>query len=142
MLYVILNGASAEITMVGNEGIIGVGLSWVAQPCLIGRRVERGLRLSAAGHLLMQEFDRFGDVATEATRFVTALYPYAYYPDSANGSLQSASFGGSATLPLAAYVPRPAPFERVNHDPGMIANMLACAVKASRRPQGNCSDLD
>ena len=60
-LYILENGASAEIAVVGNEGIIGVAVfmgdgtmpnrAVVLSPC-------HAYRLR--GHLLMHEFDRFG----------------------------------------------------------------------------------
>ena len=61
MLYILENGASAEIAVVGNEGIIGVALFMGG-----GTMPNRAIVLSSGhayrlrGHLLMQEFDRFG----------------------------------------------------------------------------------
>jgi len=61
MLYVILNGASAEIAVVGNEGIIGVAL-FMGGATMPNRAVvlSPGHAYRLRGHLLMQEFDRFG----------------------------------------------------------------------------------
>jgi CRP-like cAMP-binding protein len=61
MLYVILNGASAEIAVVGNEGIIGVAL-FMGGATMPNRAVvlSAGCAYRLRGHLLMQEFDRFG----------------------------------------------------------------------------------
>ena len=36
LLYDLENGASAEIAVVGNEGIVGIAFSWAAIPCRIG----------------------------------------------------------------------------------------------------------
>ena len=61
ILYVILNGASAEIAVVGNEGIIGVAL-FMGGATMPNRAVvlSAGCAYRLRGHLLMQEFDRFG----------------------------------------------------------------------------------
>ena len=61
MLYVILNGASTEIAVVGNEGIIGVAL-FMGGATMPNRAVvlSAGCAYRLRGHLLMQEFDRFG----------------------------------------------------------------------------------
>ena len=45
LLYVMENGASAEIEVVGNEGIVGVSLLWAASP----PRVEPSCKVPAAG---------------------------------------------------------------------------------------------
>ena len=61
ILYVTENGASAEIAVIGNEGIIGTALFMGG-----GTMPNRAVVLSAGcayrlrGHLLMQEFVRFG----------------------------------------------------------------------------------
>ncbi len=61
MLYVMENGASAEIAVVGNEGIIGVAL-FMGGGTMPNRAVvlSPGHAYRLRGHLLMQEFDRFG----------------------------------------------------------------------------------
>lgn len=68
-----------------------------------------------------------------AAPFVAALYPGADYPDGADGGLQSASFRRPATLSLAAAKPRPAPFERVDHDPGIDRQYAGRAVRRRHR---------
>ena len=140
MLYVMENGASAEIAVVGNEGIIGVALFMGGgNHAESGRRAERGLRLSAAGTSPYAGIrPLWRTPQRDATRFVAALYPGADYPDGANGSLQSASFGGPATLPLAAAKPRPATFERVDHDPGIDCQY---AGRAPRRRHGGRREI-
>ncbi len=47
-----------------------------------------------------------------------ALHPGPADPDGADRRLQSAPYGGPATLSLAAAQPRPAALERAAHDPG------------------------
>ncbi len=36
LLYVLENGASAEIAVVGNEGIVGIACSWAVRACRTG----------------------------------------------------------------------------------------------------------
>ena len=94
MLYILENGASAEIAVVGNEGIIGVAL-FMGDGTMPNRAVvlSPGHAYRLRGHLLMQEFDRVGGASQrEVARFVAALYPDYDHPDGADGSLQSASF--------------------------------------------------
>jgi CRP-like cAMP-binding protein len=61
MLYVMENGGAAEIAVVGNEGIIGVAL-FMGGGTMPNRAVvlSPGHAYRLRGHLLMQEFDRFG----------------------------------------------------------------------------------
>ncbi|MFA6162291.1 MAG: Crp/Fnr family transcriptional regulator [Methylobacter sp.] len=60
-LYVMENGASAEIAVIGNEGIIGVAL-FMGGGTMPNRAVVRseGYAYRLRGHLLMQEFNRSG----------------------------------------------------------------------------------
>jgi CRP-like cAMP-binding protein len=59
--YVMENGASADIAVVGNEGIIGVAL-FMGGGTMPNRAVvlSSGYAYRLRGHLLMQEFNRFG----------------------------------------------------------------------------------
>ena len=60
-LYVMENGASSEIAVIGNEGIIGVAL-FMGGGTMPNRAVVRseGYAYRLRGHLLMQEFNRSG----------------------------------------------------------------------------------
>src|SRR5450759_5119816 len=60
-LYVMENGASAEIAVVGNEGIIGVAL-YMGGETMPNRAVvqSEGYAYRLRAHLLLQEFARFG----------------------------------------------------------------------------------
>ena len=90
ILYVLENGASAEIAVVGNEGIIGVAL-FMGGGTMPNRAVvlSPGHAYRLRGYLIRS---LWGMSQREAARFVAALYPDADHPDGANGSLQSASF--------------------------------------------------
>jgi CRP-like cAMP-binding protein len=61
LLYVMENGASAEIAVVGNDGIIGVAL-FMGGGTMPNRAVVQsaGYAYRLRAHHLMQEFDRFG----------------------------------------------------------------------------------
>jgi CRP-like cAMP-binding protein len=74
LLYVMENGASAEIAVVGNEGIVGISL-FMGGESTSGRAVVqsagKGLRLKA--QLMKQEFDRAGPVLHLLLRYTQAL---------------------------------------------------------------------
>ena len=113
LLYVMENGASAEIAVVGNDGIIGVALFMGG-----GTMPNRAVVQSAGYAYRLRATSTYAGIrplrgASQrgATSFIAALYPGADYPDGTDGGLQSASFGGPATLPLVAAKPRPARFE-------------------------------
>lgn len=74
LLYVMANGASAEIAVVGNEGIVGVALF------MGGGTMPNRAVVQSAGHayrlrkqLLMQEFNQYGELHHVLLRFTQAL---------------------------------------------------------------------
>ena len=69
LLYVMENGASAEIAVVGNEGIVGISSSWAAKPPQPGGGAERRARAAAAQPAIKDEFNcsRPGDAPAAAT---------------------------------------------------------------------------
>lgn len=74
LLYVLENGASAEIAVVGNEGILGISLFMGGETTPSRGVVQSagfGYRLQAA--LLKQEFDRAGPVLRLLLRYTQAL---------------------------------------------------------------------
>jgi CRP-like cAMP-binding protein len=74
LLYVMENGASAEIAVVGNEGIVGVSLFMGGESTPSRAVVQSGgagLRLKA--NILMQEFNRAGPVLHLLLRYTQAL---------------------------------------------------------------------
>ena len=74
LLYVLENGASAEIAIVGNEGVVGVALfmGGVSTPNrAVVQSAGRGLRLRALA--LMDEFNRAGPVLHLLLRYTQAL---------------------------------------------------------------------
>jgi CRP-like cAMP-binding protein len=74
LLYVLENGASAEIAVVGNEGLVGISLFMGGQSTSSQAVVQvsgEGFRLPA--RVLMQEFDRGGPVLHLLLRYTQAL---------------------------------------------------------------------
>jgi CRP-like cAMP-binding protein len=74
LLYVMENGASAEIAVVGQEGIVGVALFMGGESTpsrAVVQSAGQGLRLKA--NLMMQEFNRGGPVMHLLLRYTQAL---------------------------------------------------------------------
>jgi CRP-like cAMP-binding protein len=74
LLYVMENGASAEIAVVGNEGIVGVSLFMGGESTpsrAVVQSAGLGCRLKAA--LMKEEFDRAGPVLHLLLRYTQAL---------------------------------------------------------------------
>jgi CRP-like cAMP-binding protein len=74
LLYVLENGASAEIAIVGNEGILGISLfmgGGTTPSRAVVQSAGYGYRLKA--ELLKQEFDRSGPVLHLLLRYTQAL---------------------------------------------------------------------
>jgi CRP-like cAMP-binding protein len=74
LLYVMENGASAEIAVVGNEGLVGVSLFMGGESTpsrAVVQSAGKGLRLKA--HIMKNEFDRAGPVLHLFLRYTQAL---------------------------------------------------------------------
>ncbi len=74
LLYVLANGASAEIAIVGNEGILGISLFMGGETTpsrAVVQSAGYGYRLTA--HLLKREFNRAGPVLHLLLRYTQAL---------------------------------------------------------------------
>src|SRR5882762_3095711 len=74
LLYVMEDGASAEIAVVGHEGIVGISLFMGGQSTTSRAVVQsagQGFRLKA--NLMMQEFNRAGPVLHLLLRYTQAL---------------------------------------------------------------------
>jgi CRP-like cAMP-binding protein len=74
LLYVMENGASAEIAVVGNEGIVGVSLFMGGESTpsrAIVQSAGHGFRLKA--NTMKEEFDRAGPVLHLLLRYTQAL---------------------------------------------------------------------
>jgi hypothetical protein len=98
LLYVMEDGASAEIAVAGNEGLVGISLFMGGESTPsrgIVQSAGEGYRLKAS--LLKSEFARGAALQHLALRYTQALITQMA-PD---GCVQPVSFAGSATLPLA-----------------------------------------
>jgi CRP-like cAMP-binding protein len=74
LLYVMENGSSAEIAVVGNEGLVGISLFMGGESTpsrAVVQSAGRGLRLQA--QLMKDEFNRAGPVLHLLLRFTQAL---------------------------------------------------------------------
>jgi CRP-like cAMP-binding protein len=74
LLYVMENGAAAEIAVVGNEGIVGISLFMGGNSTpsrAVVQSAGQGFRLKAA--LMMSEFERAGPVMHLLLRYTQAL---------------------------------------------------------------------
>src|ERR1700676_3215882 len=73
LLYVMENGASAEIAVVGNEGVVGISLFMGGNSTpsrAVVQSAGSGFRLGA--HLLKEEFNRAGPVLHLLLRYTQA----------------------------------------------------------------------
>lgn len=74
LLYVMEDGASAEIAVVGNEGLVGISLFMGGQSTSSSAVVQAaGQAWRLPGHLLMEEFNRGGPVLHLLLRYTQAL---------------------------------------------------------------------
>ena len=115
------DGASAEIAVVGNEGIVGISLFMGGETTpsrAVVQSAGYGYRLKA--QLLKQEFNRAGAGDAPAA----ALHAGADHADGADRRLQPAPFGRAAIVPLAAAEPRPPAGNELSMTQELIANML------------------
>jgi len=74
LLYVMEDGASAEIAVVGNEGMLGISLFMGGETTpshAVVQSAGQGVRLKA--HLLKEEFARFGPMMHLLLRYTQAL---------------------------------------------------------------------
>jgi CRP-like cAMP-binding protein len=74
LLYLLENGASAEIAIVGNEGIVGISLFMGGESTpsrAVVQSAGQGYRLSA--HAMKEEFSRAGPVLHLLLRYTQAL---------------------------------------------------------------------
>lgn len=74
LLYVMENGASAEIAVIGNDGMVGVAL-FMGGDSMPNRAVVQsaGYAYRLRAHLMMQEFNQFGPMMQILLRYTQAL---------------------------------------------------------------------
>ena len=108
LLYVMENGASAEIAVVGYEGIVGVSL-FMGGESTPSRAVVQS---AGTGYRLKAE------VIKEELKRAPVLHPGAHHADGANRRVQPPPHARPAAVPLAAAEPRPLGRQPAGDDPG------------------------
>ena len=111
LLYVMENGASAEIAVTGNDGLVGIALFMGGESTpsrAVVQSAGYGYRLKASG---AEKGIRAGRHAAASG---AALHAGADYADGADRGVQPAPLGGAATVPLAAVEPGPVALERAD----------------------------
>lgn len=74
LLYVMEDGASAEISVVGNEGLVGISLFMGGESTSSRALVQSGgTGFRLLGQRLVDEFNRHGDLMTMVLRYTQAL---------------------------------------------------------------------
>jgi CRP-like cAMP-binding protein len=74
LLYVMENGASAEISVVGNEGIVGIAVFMGGESTTSRAIVQSsGYAYRLAGQRLKEEFNRHGDLQVLVLKYTQAL---------------------------------------------------------------------
>ena len=121
LLYVMENGASAEIAVAGNEGLVGISL-FMGGGSTPSRAVVQsaGLGFRMPAQAIKDEFERSGAVVQRAA----ALHAGADHADGADGGVQPPPHAGPATVPLAAAEPGPPAGHELLMTQELIANML------------------
>ena len=104
LLYTMEDGTSAEIGIVGNDGILGIAL-FMGGDSVPNRAVVQsaGAAFRMRARVLASEFRRGGDFQ----RLLAEVHPVFDCSDVADGSLQPPSFRGAAALPLVTSQSRP-----------------------------------
>jgi len=121
LLYVMESGASAEIAIIGNDGLVGVFLFMGRENTPSGDSAERRQRLSAQG-----EHSEKGIRARRTVRTLgAAIHPGDDYEGGPDRRLLPASHGRPAVVPLAAAVFRPAAAVR----PGVLTALQGWACE-------------
>jgi hypothetical protein len=73
LLYVLADGASAEISVVGNEGLIASRCSWAVRPPSRATVQSAGHAYRLIGQQLKDEFHRNGELRRLLLRYTQAL---------------------------------------------------------------------
>ncbi len=137
LLYVMENGASADIAVVGNEGIVGVSLFMGGETTPSRAVVQRaGDAYRLKGELLKSEFLRAGALQRLLLRYTQALLTQTALTAVCN---RHHSLDQQFCRWLLLSLDR-LPSSELCMTQEVIANMLSgCAAKAFRRPLPSCS---
>ena len=137
LLYVMEDGSSAEIAVVGNEGIVGVSLFMGGETT-----PSRGI-VQSAGHafrLSGQESQAGVHACCGAAAGSAALHASAVDADGADRRLQSTSLRRSATVPLAAAQLRSPAVQRAGHDARADRQHARRAARGRDRSGGQAAE--
>ncbi len=115
LLYVLEDGASAEIAIVGNDGVVGISLF------MGGASTPSRAVVQSAGERVPPE-GRPADAGVQPLRPrhapATSIHAGADHADDPDCGVQPAPLAGPAVVPLAAAQPRPAGIRRNRDDAG------------------------
>jgi CRP-like cAMP-binding protein len=115
LLYVLEDGTSAEISVVGNEGLVGVALFMGGETTPSRAIVQSaGYAYRLIGRLLKEEFHRSGGMQLLLLRYTQALLTQMAQTAVCNRH----HCRGPAAVSLAAAVSRSPVLQHVDHDPG------------------------
>ena len=129
LLYVMADGASAEIAVVGNEGVIGVSLFMGGETTPSRAVVQSaGHAYRLTGQLLKEEFTQAGAMQRLLLRYTQSLLT-----QMAQTAVCNRHHSLDQHVSLAAAESRPAGFQRIGHDAGIDRQHAWCA---SRRSDG------
>jgi hypothetical protein len=124
LLYVMENGESAEIAIVGNEGMVGISLFMGGETTTSRAVVQSsGRAFRLAKSVMNEEFQRTGLV----------------YANIADCGVQSPSFGTTAALPLAVVKHRPSARRQIDHDTVAYRRYVGRAKRRRYRSGGQAS---
>jgi len=138
LLYVMESGASAEISVVGNEGLIGIAVFMGGESTPAGRSSRApGRHFSLSSKRLRDEFNAHADMRM----LMLSLHPVAHHPNGPDRGLQPASFDRSAAVPLAAAVAGPVVEQPAGHDSGVDRQHAGCAPRGVTEAAGKLQDL-
>ena len=140
LLYVLENGASAEIAVVGKEGAIGVALFMGGETTPNRAIVQSaGFAYRLTGQRVKEEFNRHGQMLHLLLRYTQSLITQMAQTAVCNRHHSVRP----AALPLAAALARPPAFEqRAHDDPGADRQHARCAPRrrhGGRRPCAGAS---
>ena len=136
LLYVMNDGAAAEIAVVGNEGMVGIALFMGG-----GTTPSRAVVQSAGSAWRLEAGADQGRVRPRrrAAAPAAALHAGADHADDANRGLQPPPPARAAALPLAAAEPRPAAVEPAGHDAAAHRQHARRAPRRRHRGRGQAA---
>jgi CRP-like cAMP-binding protein len=135
LLYVMADGASAEIAVVGNEGMVGVALFMGGETTPSRAIVQSaGSAFRLSGQLLKREFTRAGPMQHLLLRYTQALLTQMAQTAVCN---RHHSVDQQLCRWLLLSLDR-LPSNKLTMTQELIANMLGVRREGARKPPGSC----